>query len=407
MAMFDFATDVKVEIAQPADNAFVIGLSLIGGTDVLDGNGFEYVDVTSLTSEINIQNSVVFEGPLGRPDEPQTFIRIKGNTYDPRVNKNIHPGIPVKISAKDASGTWQIVYHSRIRDISSNYNPAMRDLVEKNMVQFMLDSPYSIANQSAIPVTTFAFDQYATDRMQELVDLASVDNRYFPDFTIENPALTIIPDIEMLERETFGETFGPLFQECFDAIGGRGWLTIDFTSTNPNGVLVYKTNNAPAFGYFRHYIYLDNTNTNIQINNIDLSFDADQIYNVWNLQRADDTSGSYSYTYRDQDSIDLFGEKTFDIALWIAAIGLDWKLLWINASLELAAKDRIRNVSVSAINSNNMELNDVAFLKPGLDYAQLNFVDTNIEIDNSYLITRVNHNITPEFWETELELIGE
>lgn len=404
MAQFNFQTDLKVEIWAAPVGAFIIGVSQIGGTDVLSNTVYAYTDITSLCSEINISNGLTFIGVLGKPSESNISLTITGNDYDPRVNKSIRQGIPLKISAKDSTGTWKIIHHGRVRDIISGYNPELKDLVEKNTVQFNLDSPMSIASQSALSDAVYADGQYATQRMSALVANAGTNNPNFPSFRIDNPALSIIPDYIMGDREIYGETFGDAFNQCFDGLGASGWLTLNNQTSNPNGELVYRTRSIPFPRPSNYYLEIDNIGANIQINNIDLSTSTDDIVNVWNVSPTWDSTDVY--IYKNQDSIDLYGQKTYQVAINYSTTTPTFNQNWTNFQYNFANKEHIRSVSVSPINYNDGVINDVAFVQAGLRYAVLTFVDTNISIDTSFLITRVSHTITPDYWNTDLELIG-
>lgn len=410
MAQFNFQTDIKVEIYTTNDSdAFIIGLSAIGGSDVLNGNGFEYIDVTSSCSEINISNSLSFNGFFGRPEEPSGSVTISGNTYDPRVNKAIRPGLPIKISAKDDAGDWNIIHHGRAASIDSFYNPELKDLPEKNIVRFTLGSPMAIATETTIADETYPNAQYASERMDALVTAGKLNNNYFPDFTIQNTALSIIPDEEMGDRDVIGESFANPFLECFDIIGVAGWLTVDNQTENPNGTLVYKTANKPFPVPSNYYLKLDNVGAEIQINYIDLSKGTDDIINAWNVYPTWDQTDIY--TTKNQDSIDLFGEKSIDIGInyntsygsaqWWA----DFQIGYYETNYGIQ-RDYIKSVSVSPINYDDGKLNEIAFIQPGLRYINLIFVDTNIDINANYLATGVTHTITPNSWNTELQMIG-
>jgi hypothetical protein len=402
---FNFHSDIKVELSTPPTNAFIIGISEIGGSNVLSGSTYSYTDITSLCTEINITNSVDFISALGKPSESNISITVVGNTYDPRVNKTVLPGTPIKISARTwagAIGTWKIVHHGRIRDITSVYNPELKDQPEKNMVQFNLDSPMSIASQSALTDADFLDGQWATARMAALCANAASNNPKFPSFATYNDGGGYIGDVKMGDRIIYGETFGSAFLECFDLVPYWGWLALDNQTSNPNGVLVYKTKNVDTPGGTQ-FLPLDNANTpfTIQINNIDLSSSTDDITNAWNVSPTWDSTDVYAYI--DQDSIDLYGQKTLDIAL---NYSITEPLFNQNWAYSLTDIDLIRSVSVSPINYDDGYLNNTAFVQAGLSYATLYFEDTDILIDDKYMISRVSHTITPEYWNTDLELIG-
>jgi hypothetical protein len=127
VANFDIATDVKVEIYAPnsASNVFILGVSELGGTDELGGDGqfilgystlggtdilsdgtgqFQFIwqpieaEVARVETELGgtIQSNVSFT-----PEPGTANITMQSWTYDPTNNTSVRAGTQIRIRLDD------------------------------------------------------------------------------------------------------------------------------------------------------------------------------------------------------------------------------------------------------------------------------------------------------------------
>jgi hypothetical protein len=106
--------------------------------------------------------------------------------------------------------------------------------------------------------------------------------------------------------------------------------------------------------------------------------------------------------YTDQDAIDLFGKNPNEISLNL------WDEAEITKFMDWAKKamtpPKIKNISLDAIAHKNRKLHDVWKLAPSSTVKVEINNQPGFKVDEIYLVTRIVHRITPESWETDLEL---
>ena len=106
---FNIATDLKVEMFLPLDifNPFILGVSLMGGNDVLDGDlnpqaNFDWVPIECEVSncEIDYGGSVI-SNLYFQPDSARLNLTMQSDTFDPSFNSSIRPGTKIRIRIVD------------------------------------------------------------------------------------------------------------------------------------------------------------------------------------------------------------------------------------------------------------------------------------------------------------------
>jgi hypothetical protein len=106
-------------------------------------------------------------------------------------------------------------------------------------------------------------------------------------------------------------------------------------------------------------------------------------------------------TMVDTDQADLYGNSTLDIELNLA----DETNLsrWATYALTLTGNQNIKSISVDGLNHKNMHLHEVYEMEPA-ECVLVNVQANGISVNENYLISKVTHMITPETWQTDLEL---
>jgi hypothetical protein len=170
------------------------------------------------------------------------------------------------------------------------------------------------------------------------------------------------------------------------------------TLVNKNAIK-YRLNN-PDDNYDPIVILADDaTDHHIDISAINRETDTTQIIN--NIKVTLEQDANTSATYIDSDSIDLFGQNSIELALDVYdQTDLDNYIAYAGTA---TARPKIKSVAIDAISHKNRKLHDVWKLYPSAP-VQVQINQADFAINERYLVTRVAHHITPEVWETELEL---
>ena len=125
---FDIANDLKVEMLLPQDvnNVFVLGVSLLGGDDVLGTDESGTLAWQDLACEVNlvrtslggsIASNVYFQADAGK-----ATIQLQSWEFDPNNYSYIRPGTQVRV--RIARGDYSFVlWHGTVDNIDVSYAP--------------------------------------------------------------------------------------------------------------------------------------------------------------------------------------------------------------------------------------------------------------------------------------------
>ena len=154
IADFDIATDLKVEFFLPGggDNNFIIGISLIGGENVLAGEGLFYIgtsliggddvlgdaadyfgftwqDLSCTASQLQLQvGGSIQDQTYFQPEPAKANIRLQTYDYDPNVNPAFRPGTQVRVRLDDGI-VDQIIWQGIIDTIGGSYTIEGKNLL--------------------------------------------------------------------------------------------------------------------------------------------------------------------------------------------------------------------------------------------------------------------------------------
>jgi len=106
---FNIATDLKVEMYLPTDifNPFILGVSLMGGNDVLDGDlnpqaNWAWIPIEASVANCNISVGGSVESNIYfQPDSAQLSVTMQSNDYDPSFNSSIRAGTKIRVRLDD------------------------------------------------------------------------------------------------------------------------------------------------------------------------------------------------------------------------------------------------------------------------------------------------------------------
>jgi hypothetical protein len=108
----------------------------------------------------------------------------------------------------------------------------------------------------------------------------------------------------------------------------------------------------------------------------------------------------FSVLYEDQDSIDLFGQRSDNITVDLATTG-DAEL-WAEKVFAPRALTHVQSLTTPTIDRQRNLTEAIEFM-PG-DYVGVSYVTSEIDIETTYTITRVRHTIDVNNWFTTLEV---
>jgi hypothetical protein len=407
---FKIDENLKVEFFLPdaAGNLFILGISLLGGDDVLAGAG-QFIIGTSLlggtdtlageaqiaftwqsyecsVSELDIdfggevQDSLFFQ-----PRPAQADITIQNLTIDPTVNPAMRPGVGVRVRIVGDDYT-RTIYRGYLDTINVSYNPqnnthimqvtsfdSFKRVVNSRLALFDTLDPIEFPEGIATPyeVLEIVAEQYGT----AMSDKSEPTDGLIPGTTLEN----FIPNTVMYEAIQVGL--------------GLFWIDPDTeefvfiprpTTLDPEGKYSVGNNH--------------NEPLHLCMSDIEVASNIDNIYN--SLQVSLKSDSDTKVLVRNTDSIELYGEYAIDTDLnVIDDIELE---AWATRVFNQTTTKLVQSVETPAINRLGA-LTHAAIIEPG-ETIRVVYQTPQLNINDTYTVTKVSHSIDVNNWFTTLEL---
>ncbi len=386
---FDLQSDISIMVwAAPLGN-FVLGFSELGGTDVLAEPEFADFDISCEIASIDItRGSSIESGLFTRPESGTCTMVLKTKEHDPFASGFIHLGSAMEILATiDEFGNKSTLFAGRVDSVDLSYNPdgstSFTLMLSDSMKQLMnavLDEPFDLETNAGHPAP---FDAW------EALDVIIGSSGTGFSFAGEDVSLTNIPNISEENLNV-----GAVINEISDA--ELGFFYWDVTDAALVGLpRNFADNLTPTLTMSN----IHSTDPNhLCMASIDLGFAQDSIINkVVASLSWDATTTAIA---RNQDMIDLSGEQATEVALNLYA---EADLTQWVQDLTLRSPVRVvRSVSGNAIDRANKmtPLTRIDVATP----ITVQFERDLVSIDQDYMVTRVDHSITPDGWSTTLEL---
>lgn len=408
---FKIQENLKVEFLLPDEdgNSFILGISLLGGDDVLGGfgefvlgvsllggddvlapsSGLKWQDVGCETANANLSIGGSVDGAIYFIPEPGTInLTLQSYDLDPTVNKNIRANTKVRVRL-DSAEIDRVLFVGYIDTIDVTYYPDGPNLIRitafdiyKSLVNLRLDN----WNTTTLPGATFA----TTDEVFELLAIQTgiglspnslptigkipstdVDNIVVPD--VINDAIQVGLAVVWIDQDTEQLTVIP---------------RPTGTTGTPTTFII--GNNHPAPGVLDPY--------HLCLAEINVSSNADAVYNSLKVAL---TSDEEEFVFlKDQDSIDLYGESAVDVS--INTTDLDELARWAAAVYQQAPKKLVSQV-VTPAKDRLGTLTNAAVFTPGT-VVGVSYTNDQLDIVGYYTVIRVNHEIDVDNWFTTLEL---
>lgn len=386
---FDIANDLKVEMLLPQDvnNVFVLGVSLLGGDDVLGTDESGTLAWQDLACEVNlvrtslggsIASNVYFQADAGK-----ATIQLQSWEFDPNNYSYIRPGTQVRV--RIARGDYSFVlWHGTVDNIDVSYAPD-----EQNQIRIEATDFWALLVNRRFdydPMADFIQPSYAIG--------VAIDQVADTGFVIPYGGATILPEWFMTGTAVENTTFGAVAANCLTTGLGFIWINpntgyLEYRPRANSGVPVYDVGN--NHGDPNHLCMAD----------ITVTTQSDDIYNTVLVTQKYEYLGDPVFTelYVDNDSIDLYGQRSSDFTVDLATTAD--AAAWAAAVFAPKPITHVQSVVTPAINRDRDLTAAVEFM-PG-DYVGVIYQTENINIDQDYTVTKVSHTIDVNNWFTTLE----
>lgn len=391
---FNIATDLKVEMLLPQDvgNTFVLGISLLDGPDVLGTDSAGVLAWQDLACEVNrVQTTIggaMASNVYYQADSGKANIQLQSWEFDPNNYTYIRPSTQIRVRVVKGGYSF-IVWKGFVDNIQVEYAPD-----QKNQITIDATDLWAL-------LVNRRFDYYPDAFSPDLIDPSyALDAAAYwltmSGFPLEaNPGPTINPQPMMTTLEQENVTFGAVVANILNS--GLG-----FTWVNPNtDELEYRTR---AYSGLPIYTIGNNHGDANHLCMADLSMTSrsDDIYNNVLITQKNQYLDIVKWValYKDQDSIDLFGERSDDFTVDLAR--LEDAALWSQLVFTAKPQNVVQDVTTPAIDRSRNLTEAIEFM-PG-DFVGVVYETDDINIDTDYTVTRVRHSIDVNNWFTTLEV---
>ena len=369
---------------------FTINVSLLGGSDVLaPSSGFKWQDVNCEVSRASISLGGSIENALYFSPQPATAnITLQGFDYDPTVNPNIRANTKIRVRV-DSSQIDRVLFIGYIDTIDVTYYPEGPNLIRitaydiyKSLVNTRLDT----WDTTTLPGGTFAttyeiFDKLAYDTGIGLSansittegKIPSVNETDLVVTNVINDAIQVGLAVVWIDQDTEELTVIPRP-----------------TSEAGTATTFIIGNNHPVPGASDPY--------HLCLSEINVNSDADAVFNSLSVSLTSDELISVNLI--NQDSIDLYGESAIDVS--INTTDSTELARWATAVYQQTPTKLVSQVVTPAIDRLGT-LTPAAVFTPGT-IVGVSYTKNQLNIVGYYTIIKVNHDIDVDNWFTTLEL---
>jgi hypothetical protein len=365
---------------------FILGVSLLGGDDVLaPSSGLKWQEVNCSTAKASISTGgEIVDAIYFQPNSAEAQLTLQSFDLDPTVNKNIRASTRIRIRV-EGSGLERVLFQGTIDTINVTYYPEGLNLIEitsfdsyKNLV----NSRFAEWDTEPLPGSGFA----TVDEILELVGIKS--------------GLGVSPNSISLEGKIPSVTeedvlVSGIVNEALQV--GLGIIWLDPQTQE----IVYIPRPATEVGTPTTYVIGNNHSSDpyhLCLSEIAVFSDADAVYNSLEVILASDES--QVLVLKDQDSIDLYGESAVNVILNTTDISEMGN--WASRVFTQNPQNLVNMVVTPTIDRKG-NLTDAALFTPGTTIG-VSYTKNQLNIVGYYTIIRVSHRIDVDTWFTTLEL---
>lgn len=408
IANFDIAEDLIVEAYLPnaGSNAFLVGISLIGGTDVL-ADASTFIVGVSLVGGTDVLGDSAGGGGAGlawqelqcdvaraqisvggevqsnlyfQPNPASMSLDIQSWTLDPNNNIGFRSGTPIRLRLS-AGAVQKTLFSGYVETLDVTYRP---------------DQP------NLISLTAFDdFKRYVNSRLTNLDTTTGYPGYVTPNEQIAEIATALGTSISSLSFTTEGRIPSVNVNEViasqyiYDAIQvALGILWVD--QETKELVIIPR----PTATGTPDWIIGNNHGDPGHLCLSDIDTISDTELNVNSLKVSLESNSAIFTVKKNTDTIELYGETAEDITL--NTTDLTRLEEWATRAFNPFPSKIVSQVTTPAIDR-TATLTQAAFFDPGA-LIGVKYQTSDIDIDENFTITRVNHQIDPDNWFTTLEL---
>jgi hypothetical protein len=362
---------------------FILGLSLLGGDDVLaPSSGLKWQEVTCSTARANISIGGSLEDSINFQPSPATAnLTLQSYELDPTVNKNIRANTKIRVRLEDDE-IDRVLFQGYIDTIEVTYFPDGPNVIEITA----FDAYKTLVNSRFIVWDTTSFGTHIhVDEVWELVGIYS-------GLGLSSESYHVGGQIPVVDETNI--LVSSIINEALLVGNGLVWLDQDTEEL----VVIHRT--GVQTGTPTTFIIGNNHEDDYHLcmSEINVFSDADAVYN--SLTVTLESNPAISVVRKDQDSIDLYGEAAIDITLnttseaqlnnWADRVFNHKSANQVN-QVVTPTKDRLGNLTQAAV------------FAPGMTVG-VSYTNNELDIVGFYTIIKVSHRIDVDNWFTTLEL---
>lgn len=395
MTIFEQKDHLRVYISVRSTAGFHLGFGILGTSKLgADGGTNGLVDFNADCSSINITKGQSMNGIDAQRDQTQCIITLTG-TSDPLAGYLTPIGGDVTIQVNDSGSTWVSLFTGRVASVDKTVDSDgswVVNVIAGDRVQEYLSTYVSALTAGSIVTGKSTF----VERMEAYrTVINALPSGYF-DITKAYPPVGAPASFVMTDLDLFETTISDSFAATLAA--DAAWLIQD------NYGAIYPI----CHGYFKDQLVNGTpvitlgdswTNAHVGVDNIQLSSDLSIMPNTYEATLSWDSTTVINDT--DQDMIDLYGSIAESVSLDLFdAIELQ---KYVDYAFSVNGPKLVKSVSLDAIDHRNRKLSDIHTVEVA-DLVVFDINANNLVITDRYFVTGLNHQITPNSWETTLEL---
>jgi hypothetical protein len=362
---------------------FILGVSLLGGDDVLapsSGLKWEEVSCSTATAMISVGGSVE-DSIYFQPQPAMANLTLQSYELDPTNNKNIRASTRIRVRL-ESDELDRILYQGTIDTIEVSYLPDGPNIIR--ITSF--DAYKTLVNSRFLVWDTTPIGASATP--SEIFELVGIES-----------GLGLSPDSIELDGKIPTTAINNLLVSSVvnEALQvGLGIIWVD-QQTNE---LVVIPRPATETGTPETFTIGNNHGdpNHLCMSEINVFSDADAVYNSLNVTLASDDT--IFVQLKDQDSIDLYGESAVDVTL--NTTDATELALWATRVFTQNPENLVSQV-VTPTKDRLGTLTDAALFTPGMTVG-VSYTNSQLDIVGFYTIIKVSHRIDVDNWFTTLEL---
>jgi hypothetical protein len=370
-------------------NSFILGVSLLGGTNVLGtDNGLSWQEVGCSVSNADIsvggeiQDSIYFQ-----PSPGSASLTLQSFELDPTVNPYVRAGTKIRVRVQ-SSEIDRTLFQGFIDTINVTYYPD-----GLNLIQLQAFDAYKRLVNSTFELFEFPFEIPSFEVLYKIgyesglgVSALSLPTPFIviPGFSETNVAIS-----SLINEATQTSLAIVWIDQDTEELVIRGRIPIsDFPLPSPEFTI--GNNHPPDFYGVDPYHFC--------LSEINVFSDQDAFYNTLKLTLASDDT--QVIVRKDQDSIDFYGESAVDVTLNV--LNTFEMNKWADEVFKQKTENLVNQVTTPALDRLGT-LTNAAVFTPG-SRINVSYAKGGVTIFGAYTIIKVSHRIDVDNWFTTFDV---